>query len=246
MTNQRRRKASPRFAMAAVAIVSAVAVNGCRTSAPVFDPVEFETARDALTAPLPGDPAALYKLRVPTAGGLRMALLTSGPNGRLTISESMGSALSVTAWTGSGSGFFYDMREGCRLESADLSRVLGIGAMPLPQAVLLLGGRLPATTSDSVVPTSDSKLLVQGDQWAAEVTLASEPWRVMTVREVAKGSHGWSIVLGNHTGSVPGTVRLATTHRRWAELELIRLEWHEDGRLPALPEVPWCVVEERQ
>jgi hypothetical protein len=175
-----------------------------------------------------------------------MALLTSGPEGRLTISESMGSALSVTAWSGSGGGYFYDMREGCRLESADLSRVLGIGAMPLPQAVLLLGGRLPATTADSIVPISELKVLIEGDRWAAEVALASEPWRVMTVREVTKGSHGWSIVLGNHTGSVPGTLRLETSQRRWAELELIRLEWHEDGRLPPLPVVPWCVVDERQ
>ena len=234
------------MAAAAVAVASAVVVNGCRSSAPDFDPVEFESARAALTAPLPGDPAALYKLRVPTAGGLRMALLTSGPDGRLTISESMGSALSVTAWSGSGGGYFYDMREGCRLESADLSRVLGIGAMPLPQVVLLLGGRLPATTADSIVPVSELKLLIEGDQWAAEVALASEPWRVMTVREVAKGSRGWSIVLGNHTGSVPGTLRLETSQRRWAELELIRLEWHDDDRLPPLPVVPWCVVDERQ
>jgi len=246
MTSQRRRRVQPQLAAAAVAVVSAVVVNGCRSSAPDFDPLEFESARAALTAPLPGDPAALYKLRVPTAGGLRMALLTSGPEGRLTISESMGSALSVTAWSGSGGGYFYDMREGCRLESADLSRVLGIGAMPLPQAVLLLGGRLPATTADSIVPISELKVLIEGDQWAAEVVLASEPWRVMTVREVAKGSHGWSIVLGNHTGSVPGTLRLETSQRRWAELELIRLEWHEDGRLPPLPVVPWCVVDERQ
>jgi hypothetical protein len=175
-----------------------------------------------------------------------MALLTSGPDGRLTISESMGAAVSVTAWSGSGGGFFYDMREGCRLESADLSRVLGIGAMPLPQAVLLLGGRLPATTSDSVRPASDLTLLVEGDRWAAEVTLASEPWRVTAVREVAKGHHGWSIVLGNHTGSVPGTLRLETSQRRWAELELIRLEWHDGGPMPALPLLPWCAVDEQR
>ena len=72
--------------------------------------------------------------------------------------------------------------------------------------------------------------------------MATEPWRVMTVDEVGN-EPGWSIVLGNHTGSVPGSVRLNTSNRRWAELELIRLEWHDGGDLPALPEVPWCVVE---
>jgi hypothetical protein len=93
-----------------------------------------------------------------------------------------------------------------------------------------------------VTPTDKSHFLIRGEGWAADVKLASEPWRVMTVHEVG-GKPGWSIVLGNHTGSVPGSVRLTTSNRRWAELELIRLEWHDGGELPALPEVPWCVVE---
>ncbi len=228
--------------LAAVAVIAAAGLSGCRTSAPDFAPAELESARAQLTIPLQGDPAALYRLRVPTAGGLRMAMLTSGSAGRMTISESMGSAISVTAWSAGGGGFFYDMREGCRLASADLSRVLGIGAMPLPQAVLLLGGRLPAVAGDTVTPTEDSHFLIRGEGWAADVKLASEPWRVMTVHEVG-GKPGWSIVLGNHTGSVPGSIRLKTSNRRWAELELIRLEWHEGGELPALPEMPWCVAE---
>lgn len=245
MKSRRLVRGRMRFVVPVLAVSCAMAQPACRTSAPEFDPAELETARAQLTQPLPGDPAALYRLRVPTAGGLRMALLTSGPHGRLTISESLGSALSVTAWTGAGGGLFYDMREGCRVESADLSRVLGIGSMPLPQAVLLLGGRLPATAGDVVSPTGESRLLVQGDRWAAEVTLSSQPWRVKTVREVAQGRNGWSIVLGNHTGSVPGSVRVATSNRRWAELELIRLEWHQGGELPVLPEMPWCAVEGR-
>ncbi len=233
-----------RIWLTAVALIGAMGPAGCRTSAPEFAPAALESARVQLTLPLPGDPAALYRLRVPTAGGLRMAVLTSGTAGRLTISESMGSAISVTAWTGAGSGLFYDMREGCRLESADLSRVLGIGAMPLPQAVLLLAGRLPAAAGDTVSPTANGHLLIRGEGWAADVRVAAEPWRVMTVKEVGN-KPGWDIVLGNHTGSVPGTVRLKTSNRRWAELELIRLEWHEGGDLPALAALPWCVVDER-
>jgi hypothetical protein len=231
-----------RTVLVAAAVLATVGLSGCRTSAPEFALTELESARTQLMLPLPGDPAALYRLRVPTAGGLRMAMLTSGSTGRMTISESMGSAISVTAWSGQGSGFFYDLREGCRLLSADLGKVLGIGAMPLPQAVLLLGGRLPATAGDTVTPTDKSHFLIRGEGWAADVKLASEPWRVMTVHEVG-GKPGWSIVLGNHTGSLPGSVRLTTSNRRWAELELVRLEWHDGGELPALPEVPWCVVE---
>ena len=245
MKSRRRCGGWARLAPMALTFICAVALPGCRTSAPEFDPTELEAALTHLTQPLPGDPAALYRLRVPTAGGLRLAVLTSGSEGRLTISESLGSAISVTAWAGTGGGYFYDMREGCFLESTDLSRVLGVGAMPLPQAVLMLGGRLPATDGDTVSAIGQSRLLVEGDQWAAEITLSSEPWRVRTVREVVKGSPGWSVVLGNHTGSVPGTVRLATSNRRWAELELIRLEWHQGGDLPALPAMPRCAVEGR-
>ncbi|MCJ7756089.1 MAG: hypothetical protein MUP13_16120, partial [Thermoanaerobaculales bacterium] len=117
-----------RTGLVAAAVLATVGLSGCRTSAPEFALTELESARTELMLPLKGDPAALYRLRVPTAGGLRMAMLTSGSAGRLTISESMGSAISVTSWSGGGGGFFYDMREGCRLESADLGRVLGIGA----------------------------------------------------------------------------------------------------------------------
>jgi hypothetical protein len=232
-----------RIGLTAVAVIGAVGFIGCRTSAPEFSPAALESARVQLMLPLPGDPAALYRLRVPTAGGLRMAILTSGTAGRLTISESMGSAISVTVWTGAGGGFFYDMREGCRLETADLSRVLGIGAMPLPQAVLLLAGRLPAAVGDTVSATDEGHLLIRGEGWAADVRVASEPWRVTAVREVGNDP-GWNIGLGNHTGSVPGSVRLKTSNRRWAELELIRLEWRDGGELPALPVLPWCAVDE--
>jgi hypothetical protein len=236
-------RSQARIGLSAVALIGAVGLFGCRTSAPDFAPAALESARVQLMLPLPGDPAALYRLRVPTVGGLRMAVLTSGTAGRLTVSESMGSAISVTAWTGTGGGQFYDMREGCRLESADLSRVLGIGAMPLPQAVLLLAGRLPAASGDTVSSTDSGHLLIRGEGWAADVRVAAEPWRVMEVEEVGN-EPGWDIVLGNHTGSVPGTVRLKTSNRRWAELELIRLEWRDGGELPALPVLPWCVVDE--
>jgi hypothetical protein len=241
----RRRDESMRCVVAALAVALAAGLAGCRTAAPAFDRTELESARSDLMRPLPGDPAALYRLRVPATGGLRLAILTSGSTGRLTISESLGSAISVTAWTGSGGGYFYDMGEGCRIESTDLSRVLGVSALPLPEAVLLLAGRLPATEDDTVVVTDESRLFARGDRWAAEIIVSADPWRVTAVREITRGSSGWKIVLGNHTGSVPGKVRLTTSKRRWAELELIRLEWHQDVELPVLPELPWCAVDDR-
>lgn len=195
--------------------------------------------------PLPGDPSVLYRLRIPSSGGLRMSVLTSAGGGRLTISEPFGSAVSVTAWQGDTPPVFFDLREGCRLEASDLSRALGVGAMPLPQAVRMLCGRMPATAEDSVSPVGGSRFLVEGRGWAAEVEVAGDPWRVVSVHEAGRSASGWRIVLEDHTGSVPGSLRLKRGDGRWAELELVRLEWHEEGKLPELPDAPLCVVEAR-
>lgn len=234
-----------RRVLSSLAAICAVTFSGCRTSSPVFDPQDLESARSELTRPLPADPSVLYRLRVSSSGRLRLSVLTSGDAGRLTISEAFGSALSITAWRASAPPRYYDLRESCQLEISDLSQVLGVGAMPLPQAVRLLVGRMPAVADDSVSPVGGSTFLVEGSGWAAEVEVADDPWRVIRVREVGESASGWKIVLEDHTGSVPGSVRVKRSDGRSAELELLRLEWNEGGDLPDLPDVPLCVVEGR-
>lgn len=216
----------------------------CRTSGPGIDPLQLESARGELMRPLPADPSLLYGLRVSGRGGLRLSVLTSDDAGRLTISEKFGSAVSITAWRASIPPTFFDLRESCRLEISDLSQVLGVGAMPLPQAVRLLVGRIPAVADDLVLYAGGSGFLVEGRGWAAEVEVAADPWRVVGVREAGGSSSGWTIVLEDHTGSIPGSIRVKRSDGRRAELKLLRLEWHEDSVLPDLPALPICVVKD--
>lgn len=223
------------------AAVLAAVLTGCTTSAPQTTPADLEAARKALDRPLPGDPAVLYRLRLPSSGGLRLALLTSGGAGRMTVSEPFGSAVSVTAWAGGRDPVFYDLREGCRLVGSDLAMVLGVGAMPLPQAVRLLGGRLPALPEDAV-SQADGRLVVTGRSWSAGVQVAPDPWRIVSVRQVAPSGSGWKLDLDDHTGSVPGRIRI-TRDGRWAELDLVRLEWNQGTELPEPPDLPACVVQ---
>jgi hypothetical protein len=225
----------------AALLMALMVLAGCRSAAPTLDATDLEAARLRLSRPLPGSPVALYHLRVPSSGGLRLSLLTSGEAGRLTISEPFGSAVSMTAWVGAGPATFFDLRQGCRLEAVDLERVLGISAMPLPQAVRLLAGRLPAADGDRVSIRSDGRLLVEGAGWKAVIEVASEPWRVMSVAEERAGGGGWKIELSDHTASVPGVVHVKQKNGRWAELELVRLEWKTTDELPLLPELPVCV-----
>jgi hypothetical protein len=171
-----------------------------------------------------------------------MALLTSGERGRLTVSEPFGSAVSLTAWTGSNPPTFYDLRKRCRLDAADLEMVLGVGAVPPLQAVRLLVGRLPAASDDRVTAGEDGQILVEGRGWAARVTVASDPWRVISVEEIGDREGRWSLELDDHTLSVPGRVRVENRDGRWAELELVRLEWSQGGDLPALPALQPCVL----
>jgi len=148
----------------------------------------------------------------------------------------------LTAWAGATSSTFFDLRQGCRLETADLEQILGIASMPLPQAVRLLGGRLPATDGDRISIRPDGRLVVEGVGWKALIEVAPEPWRVMSVVEEKVGEGGWKIELGDHTASVPGVVRVQRENGRWAELELVRLEWKAAKELPPLPEMPECVM----
>jgi hypothetical protein len=226
-----------------VSSLVAGSVVGCRSTLPTIAPEDVEAAIERLRRPLSGDPAALYRLRVASSGGLRMGLLTSGDAGRLTVSEPFGSAVSLTAWAGSRPTTFFDLREGCRLDTADLELVLGVGAMPLPQAVLLLTGRLPATGDDELSGREDGSILVEGRGWSARITVAADPWRVVSVEEAGGRDGGWRLDLSGHSLSVPGSIRVENRDGRWAELELVRLEWNDGAELPRLPDLPLCVLE---
>ena len=226
---------------AALAVVLAAA-SGCASHGQaVVDSAHLAEAMELLPRPLPGDFAALYSLRVARSGGLRLAVVTAGDEGRLTISEPFGGAVSLTAWSGRGPAVFFDMDEGCRREVVDLEEVLGVGALPLSQAVRLLGGRLPLIPGDEVVLDSGGAIEVRGAGWAARIRLSPQPWRVVEVSELGSvGRAGWHLELSSHASSVPGTIRLENSDGRWAELKLTRLEWPEQASLPELPVFERC------
>lgn len=242
----RRSRGSRRLALAAGALISLVAIAACKTTAPVMSGVDLEAARTRLGRPLTADPAALYRLRIPASGGLRLAVMMSGDDGRLTVSEPFGSAVSLLSWTGARPPTFYDLKEGCRLEAADLEQALGVAAMPLPQAVRLLVGRLPAADGDEVSQSPDGRLLVTGRGWSALVTVAPEPWRVLAVEDGDPRGARWRLSLSDHTDWLPGQIRVQKVGGRWAELELVRLEWTQQEQLPPLPDLPLCVFKGRQ
>ena len=237
---QRRR---PQWLAALLVVAGVMAGAGCRSAAglPALDAAALADAREALSGPLSGDLAALYHLRVPSSGALRLAVLAVGGDGRMTISEPFGGAVSVTAWAAGQPTRVYDLRDGCWRGAEDAVAGLGVSAMPLPQAVRLLGGRLPAIAGDRVVERTDGRLEITGDAWGALVTVAPEPWRVTAVDELTPtGEAGWRVLLRGHSGSVPGTVRIEGAQRGWAELELVRLEWDGGNGLPDEPRLPPC------
>jgi hypothetical protein len=226
-------------------MVALVVSAGCTTTAREIQDLDLEAARERLGRAMTDDPAVLYRLRVPSSGGLRLAVMTSGDRGRLTVSEPFGSAVSLTAWSGTERPTFFDLRHGCRVEAADLEQALGVPAMPLPQAVRLMCGRLPATEGDRVTETEDGRLLVTGRGWSALVTVAAEPWRVVEVEQAGHDAAGWRLELSRHN-VYPRAIRLERTGGRWAELELVSLEWNQTPQLPSLPDLPLCVVEDRK
>jgi hypothetical protein len=229
--------------LALLAVAACLVLGGaCRTTAdrPAIDAAALADARAALSRPLPGDLSALYDLRVPSSGALRLAVLERGGDGRLTVSEPFGGAVSVTSWAAGRPSRVFDLRDGCWRDAGKAAAGLGVRAMPLPQAVRLLGGRLPAAAADRVVDRPGVGFEVVGDGWSALVTVAPEPWRVTAVDElVPAGASGWRIRLRDHTVSVPGAVRIEGPDRGWAELELVRLEWGGGG-LPDEPDLPPC------
>ena len=219
---------------------------GCRTARidQVVDAQQIAEAVDLLGRPSSGDMAALYQLAIPASGGLRLTLLEQGDSGRITVSEPFGAAVSMVDWGSSRPSVLFDFREGCRLEGADLLKILGVSALPLANAVRLLGGRLPTVDGDRVVARSDGRLEISGGGWSAVVTVAAEPWRVTLVEEDAGSrSKGWRVRLKDHSGSVPGWVRVDGGDRKWAELELIRLQWDTVDELAPPPSMPACFIE---
>jgi hypothetical protein len=206
-----------------------------------LDGRQLAEAVQELGRPLAGNMAALYDLTVPSSGGLRLTVLQRGDSGRVTVNEPFGAAVSTVDWRVSGGAALFDFRRGCRLVESDLAEVAGVSALPIANAVRLLGGRLPAVAGDTVSPMASGRLRVDGVGWSAEVWVAVDPWRVILVEEVVEGGgEGWRIRLRNHSLSLPGWIRFEGAGRRWAELELLRLEWNTVAELPALPALPTC------
>jgi hypothetical protein len=222
-----------------------VTVSGlsCRSATiPAPQPMErLEEARQELFGPLPGDMAALYRLRVRATGGLRLSVLTLADAGRVTISEQFGSALSLTAWQGQRMPVVFDLRERCRFTTNDLSGVLGVSNLPLPHAIRILAGRLPAVEGDRVEVREDGRLQVEGSTWSGLVSVMPDPWRVVSVEDVTEGEGiGWNVNLRDHTASIPGWLRVKGADGRWAELELVRLQWNTATELPQVPNIEPC------
>ena len=225
----------------ALLVVAAVAaVVACRSAAPPPQAADMTVAIVRLQRPLPGEMSAFYQLRVPSSGGLRLTVLSTPEGGRISVSEPFGSALSLTAWGRDGAARLFDLKEGCQVTAVDLASVLQVGHLPLPEAVRLLAGRLPAGPGDVVDVLAAGEVRVGGADWACRVSLRPDPWRVTRVEELAAGEDSWWAELEDHSGSFPGVVRLKHPGGRWAELKLVRLQWDTIGELPRLPELPQC------
>ncbi len=221
---------------------TAVSAAGCASTRVAYvDPERLDEGLAALSEPLPGDLAALYSVKVRRSVGPRLAVLTAGDSGRMTVSEPFGSAVSITAWSAGGEPVLLDLEAGCSRSGSDLREVLGVRALPLDRAIRLLGGRLPAQPSDGVAVGAGAEIEITGVGWAAAARIAQDPWRVVKVVERGAGDGaGWRIELRDHQGSVPGRVRLTNPDGRWVELKLKRIEWPAGAVLPALPALPPC------
>lgn len=224
-----------------VALAVVLLLAGCRSAAPPspLGPEQLAAAVAELGRPLPDGMAALYRLRVPRSSGLRLTVNVRGEQGRMSVTEPFTGLLSLTAWSPSWPPRVWDMRHGCRLDRAELSDVLGLSAMPLAQAVRLLGGRLPVGPSDSMAVSSDGLLNIAGDGWSCAVEVAPAPWRVVRVEDAGENG-AWWVELGDHGGSIPHAVRVERRDGTWARLELKRLEWQGDQELAPLPDLPPC------
>ncbi len=224
-------------------VASTIGLVGCRatTEVPVLSADEVAQAVPGLSAPVSGDLSAIYRLRIQRAGGLRMSVLARPDSGRLTISRPFGDAVSAVGWEPNQLPVLVDYREGCSVRAASIMDLLGVGSLPLPQAVRLISGRLPATSADRVTVESNGQLKIVGPDWKCLVFLAPNPWRVTRVEsaDVPVDSQ-WSIDLSDHEQVVPKRLRFEGSSERWAEIELRQLQWHPIDNLPAMPEMPPC------
>jgi hypothetical protein len=221
----------------------AAAVLGCGSSAPVarIDPAAAAEGLEQLAAPPAGDLAALYRLHGRAAGSLRLSVLVVGAAGRFSVSERMGSALSIAAWGPTGADQLYDLREGCRLVGDGAAEVFGFRALPLRQAARLLAGRLPAGDDDRVVVLPTGQIRVDGRGWGADVRLAPGPWRVVEVRQRdGEDAAGWRVEISEHAGSVPTALEVTGADGRWVRLAAVQIQWNTVDELPPLPELPRC------
>jgi hypothetical protein len=242
MNRQSRGHWSIRWLLAVAVTTVSLAAVGCASLADRrVDVARLSEAVEQLGRPKEGDIAALYRLEVPRSGSLRMAVITAGEAGRLTVSEPFGSAVSLTAWEGGSPTRLFDMENGCQREVAELEGVFGVDALPLEQAARLLGGRLPAGEGDAVRIADNGLVVVVGTTWAVSVRVVPDPWRVVEVRELGSERYGgWKFRLGDHDGSVPGRIRLDHPDGRRAALDLLRFERSDRPALPPLPGFPPC------
>ncbi|HHQ47462.1 MAG TPA: hypothetical protein ENK19_01085 [Acidobacteria bacterium] len=236
MSRHRRCLRPPTLFLAGVLLLAPA----CRSTAPTTTATDWREGVASLDRPLPGNLAALYRLRSGSSGWLRLSVLTRAEAGRMTVSGGFGSALSLVAWDG-GEVTVADLRRGCRVAAEDASAVLGLSRLPMPQAIEILAGRLPRSANSRLEPLGGGVFRVEGRGWSCRLQLAASPWRVVHVEGPAgPGRPRWRIDLERHTGSLPGRLEIDTASGKHVVLELVRLEWKSGNELPPLPALPEC------
>ena len=78
------------------------------------------------------------------------------------------------------------------------------------------------------------------------MAVAPEPWRVTAVEDGNPDGAQWRISMGDSTADYPRKIRVEKIGGRWAELELVRLEWKKTVQMPPLPDLPLCVFKGRR
>jgi len=179
--------------------------------------------------------AALYRLQLPSAGTLRMAILAWEDRGRLTISEPLGSTVSITAWEGRETPEIFDMRHGCKISRAAIREEMGMAGFPARRLVRLLAGRLPDLPGDRIAIDGGDSVRIISPGWQARIVLAADPWRIIRIE-----GEDWEVTLDDHTSSLPGRLVIHDKEGRWARLELRRLKWEISREPGVLPDLPIC------